>query len=96
MHGEPVVVSVRKAIAVPREVLGRYVGTYQFPGYRMAMTLEGTHLMARFDDGAAIVIFPESETKFFSKAWDMQFEFFDNEKGELARVSRPDIQGTKQ
>jgi CubicO group peptidase (beta-lactamase class C family) len=93
VHGETVVVSVRKEIALPRKVLARYVGSYQFPGYSMTMTLEGSHLVARFDDGTTILFFAESETKFFSKAWDMQFEFSKNGQDEFTSITRYGIGG---
>jgi len=41
--------------------------------------------MAQF--GATFPLFAESETKFFSKGWDLQFEFSKNEKGEFVFVT---------
>jgi CubicO group peptidase (beta-lactamase class C family) len=86
MHGETVAVSAPKEIVLPREVLTRYVGTYQFLDYGLVITLEGGHLMAQA--GAKFPIFPESETKFFSKVWDLQFEFSKNDKGEFSVVTQ--------
>jgi len=77
-----------REIALPKEVLARYSGKYQFPDYSLEMTIEGSHLTARFDDGATVVFFAESETRFFSKAWDIQFEFSTNDKGEVAFLTR--------
>ncbi len=86
MHGEAVAFTPPpKEIALPKEVLARYVGTYEFSDGHVAFTLEGSHLMAQF--GATFPLFAESETKFFSKGWDLQFEFSKNEKGEFAFVS---------
>jgi hypothetical protein len=50
-------------------VLASYGGTYQFSDYRLAIAVEGSHFVAKFDDGAAMVFFAEWETKFSSKAW---------------------------
>jgi CubicO group peptidase (beta-lactamase class C family) len=73
-----------KEIALPREVLARYVGNYEFSDGHVAFTLEGSYLIAHF--GATFPLFAESETKFFSKGWDLQFEFSKNDKGEFAFV----------
>jgi hypothetical protein len=49
--------------------------------------------------GAEFPLFAESETKFFSKGWDLQFEFSKNDKSEFAFVSEhfsgTDTKGTK-
>jgi len=48
---------------------------------------------------ASCPLFAESEKKFFSKAWDIQFEFSKNDKGEFAFVTEhfngEDVKGTK-
>jgi Domain of unknown function (DUF3471) len=67
-------------------VLSRYVGTYQFPGYTLEVSLEDGHLMAQA--GARFALFAESETRFFSKVWDLQFDFSRNEKGEFTLVTQ--------
>jgi CubicO group peptidase (beta-lactamase class C family) len=86
MHGEAVAFTPPpKEIALPKEVLARYVGTYEFSDGHVAFTLEGSHLMADF--GAHFPLFAESETKFFSKSWDLQFEFSKNDKAEFNSVT---------
>jgi hypothetical protein len=65
-------------------VLARYVGTYEFGDGRLVLTLEGSHLIAHY--GATFPLFAESETKFFSRNWDLQFEFSTDEKGEFTTV----------
>ena len=86
VHGETVAFTPpSKEISIPREVLARYAGTYEFPDGGVVFTLEGGHLMAQF--GATFPLFAESETKFFSKGWDLQFEFSKNEKGEFVFVT---------
>ena len=68
------------------DLLARYAGTYQFADYSIVAVPEGRHLAIRFDDGGTVLVFPESETKFFDKTWDMHLEFSRNEKGEFAFV----------
>ena len=86
IHGETVAFTPPpREIPVPREILARYVGTYAFSDGRVVFTLEGGHLMAQF--GATFPLFAQSETRFFSKGWDIQFEFSKNDKGEFAFVT---------
>jgi len=86
MHGETMAFTPPpKEIALPREVLARYVGTYEFSDGHVVFTLEAGHLMAQY--GAKFPLFAESETKFFSKGWDLQFEFSKNDKGEFVFVT---------
>jgi CubicO group peptidase (beta-lactamase class C family) len=97
-HGEPVAFAPPpKEISLPKEVLARCVGTYEFSDGALGVTLEGRHLMAHF--GATFPLFAESETRFFSKGWDLQFEFSKNDKGEFAFVTEhyngKDTKGTK-
>jgi CubicO group peptidase (beta-lactamase class C family) len=83
-HGEtPPAPSVHKEISLSKEVLARYAGTYQFSEYKLEMLPEGNHLLVKFDDGSTLPVFPESETKFFSKPWPTRFEFSKNDSGEF-------------
>lgn len=86
VQGETITTSLPKAIVLPKEVLQRYVGTYEFPDDdRFVVTLHGDHLLA--DYGQRYRLFPESETRFFIRWWDMDFEFSKNDKGEFAIVT---------
>ena len=88
-HGEaPPIPSVHKEISLSKETLTRYAGTYQFPHYTLKMVPEGTHLLVEFDNGGTLAVFPESDTKFFSKPWPTQFEFSKNEHGEFTILIR--------
>jgi CubicO group peptidase (beta-lactamase class C family) len=88
-HGEiPPTPSVHREISLSKEVLTRYAGTYQFPHYSLKMVPEGNHLLVEFDNGGALAVFPESDTKFFSKPWPTQFEFSKNEHGEFTILRR--------
>ena len=88
-HGEtPPTLSLHREISLPREVLARYAGTYQFPRYSLKMVPEGNHLLVEFDKGGTLAVFPESDTRFFSKPWPTQFEFSKNEHGEFTILRR--------
>jgi hypothetical protein len=88
-HGEaPPIPSIHKEIALSNGVLARYAGTYQFPHYKLKMVPEGNHLLVDFDNGNTLPVFPESETKFFSKPWPTRFEFLQNGSGEFTVLRR--------
>jgi CubicO group peptidase (beta-lactamase class C family) len=82
-HGENVKLqNERKEITLDPQVLGRYVGAYQFPamngggpGPVMVVFLEGGQLESRLGSQAPLPYFPESENLFFAKAVDAQLEF---------------------
>jgi CubicO group peptidase (beta-lactamase class C family) len=98
VHGEPVAFTPPpKEIALLREVLARYAGTYQFSDGPEVFTLQGSHLMMGSETKNPL--FAMSETRFFSKAWDIQFEFSKNDKGEFAFVTEhfngEDTKGTR-
>jgi hypothetical protein len=61
--------SVHKEVSLSKEVLARYAGTYQFPHYSLKMVPEDNHLLVEFENGGTLALFPESDTKFFSKPW---------------------------
>jgi CubicO group peptidase (beta-lactamase class C family) len=99
-HGEtPPAPSVHREISLSKEVLTRYAGTYQFQHDTLKMVPEGNHLLVEFENGGTLPVFPESETKFFSKPWPIQFEFSKNDNGEFTILTRHDDgkeeQGTK-
>ncbi|HEX9792549.1 MAG TPA: serine hydrolase [Planctomycetota bacterium] len=57
---------VRKAVAVERAVLARYVGRYELaPGIEIEVTLEGARLFAQLTGQDSYQIYPASETRFF-------------------------------
>lgn len=84
-NGEKVILpSERKEVAVPSNVLAKYVGTYELaPTFSIAITLEGNQLMAQATNQPKFPIFPESPSRFFLKVVDAQIEFFTNEAGEV-------------
>lgn len=84
----PPVPSVHKQIGLSKEVLARYAGTYQFSHSTLEIMPEGNHLLVKYDNGNTDTVFPESETKFFSKPWPVQFEFSKNDKGEFSLLTQ--------
>jgi CubicO group peptidase (beta-lactamase class C family) len=88
-HGEtPPIPSVHKEISLSEEVLARYAGTYQFSDYTLEMVPERNHLLVKYQHGGTLVVFPESETKFFSKPWPVEFEFSKNDRGEFSVLTQ--------
>jgi len=86
LGGTVALTSERKQIAVDPSVLEHYVGSYQMPGGQpMVIRLEGPQLIAKLGDQQKVPIFPESETMFFSKVADAQFEFPKTQGAEKAR-----------
>jgi hypothetical protein len=77
MHGDTVTLaSERKAITLPAETLSKYVGSYQLtPNVAITIALDGNQLTAQLTGQGRNPIFPESETLFFLKVVDAQFEF---------------------
>ena len=76
-HGENLKrLSERKEISpLSPQVLSRYVGTYRLPnGSNMSITAEGNQLYSKVGN-QTLSLFPESETAFFVKTVDVQFEF---------------------
>jgi len=100
-HGEtPPTPSAHKEILLPNTLLARYAGTYKFPHDTLKMVPEGNHLLVESDDGSTLPVFPESETKFFSRPWPIRFEFSQNGNGEFTTLRRYELdkeeQGAKQ
>jgi hypothetical protein len=58
------------------KILARYVGSYELaPGVIRSVSLDGVQLLTKFGNAKALPIFPESETMFFAKEADAEFEF---------------------
>jgi len=68
--------SERTEIIVPVEVLQRYVGNYRLSdGWRFSVTREGNQLFLQGQGQRNGPIYPETETKFFRKGADVEYEF---------------------
>ncbi|MBI4500477.1 MAG: serine hydrolase [Gemmatimonadetes bacterium] len=82
-RGEQVVLqSERKEITVPKEMLMRYVGTYEAtPNITNVITLEGDRLMTQLMNQPKFPLFAESDTQFFLKIVDAQVKFSKDSTG---------------
>jgi CubicO group peptidase (beta-lactamase class C family) len=74
-RGEKVTLtSERTEISLPLDVLRRYVGAYKAPGndVPLLITLQNNQLAARPGNQDPILLFPQSETRFFLKVMDAE------------------------
>lgn len=63
-------------IVVPREILAKYVGTYELrPGFDLVVTLEGDQLITQATGQPKFPVFAKTQTRFFPKAFDAEIEF---------------------
>jgi CubicO group peptidase (beta-lactamase class C family) len=80
--------AARKEIKVDPKILDAYVGEYQLaPNFTMTVTREGGQLMLLPTGQPKSEIFPESETKFFSKIVNAQIVFNKNDKGVVEQLT---------
>jgi CubicO group peptidase (beta-lactamase class C family) len=86
-HGETVVLqSEHKQVTLPTKVLSDYVGTYRAPVPAIEITLKGDQLRSQVAGQGKLLIFPESESKFFLKVVDAQLEFFRDAAGKVTHL----------
>ncbi len=79
--------AMAQEITLDSKVLQQYVGTYQLaPKFNLMVTLESNQLMVQASGQGKAPVYPSSQTKFFSKLVNAQFEFFKNDKGEIDRL----------
>lgn len=75
------------SIAVPAEVLERYVGRYDYGGGAvLTVTHEGTRLFAQLTGQPRFEIFPRSETEFHWKVVPAQVTFVKDAQGQVSKV----------
>ena len=87
-HGETVLLPTeRKEITLAPTVLARYVGVYDVgPGQSFTIALAGDRLQITTPQRLTFAIFPESETKFFERDRDLQFEFIVDAGGRVTQL----------
>jgi CubicO group peptidase (beta-lactamase class C family) len=77
----------RVAIKIDPKILDAYVGQYELaPNFILTMTREGDSLMSQATGQPKFELFPESETKFFVKAFDAQATFVKDDKGVVTHL----------
>jgi CubicO group peptidase (beta-lactamase class C family) len=94
VRGEKVILpSERKEVTVSPSVLAGYAGTYYdiLPGLNLVITVQSDHLVSQVIGSEGYkedkhVLTAESETTFFQKEFESEYEFVKNEKGEIISV----------
>jgi CubicO group peptidase (beta-lactamase class C family) len=85
---EAAAAAARKEIKVDPKIFDAYVGDYELaPNFIMTVTREGDKLMVQPTGQGKSEIFPESETKFFSKVVNAQLVFNKNDKGVVEKLT---------
>lgn len=75
----------KPAIKVDPKIYDAYVGQYELgPGFIITITKEDGKLMGEAPGQPKLELFPESETKFFLKAANIQITFVKNEEGQTS------------
>lgn len=75
-----------KTQAVPDSVLQSYTGEYELtPGFSITVTRDGSHLYGQGTGQPRFELFPSSQTRFFLKVVDAQFEFVKDDKGQVVK-----------
>ena len=71
-----------KTVDVDAKVLDGYVGDYQLaPNFILTVTREGTRMITQATGQGKIEIFPESQTRFFTKVMEAQITFETDDQG---------------
>jgi hypothetical protein len=79
--------SVHTIITLPADVIAEYVGTYIQPNGRLlTITKEDNAIRMSGDGVPTLVLYPETESKFFLKEFDAQLEFVKNEAGKVIKL----------
>lgn len=80
-------VTLRSAVAVPADVLARYVGVYHLrTGLDIAITVEDQQLISQGTGQPKIPLFAESPQRFFAKVLDAQIDFVSDSDGTISRL----------
>jgi CubicO group peptidase (beta-lactamase class C family) len=80
--------SERKEVPVSLALLAKFTGTYRdiIPGCDVIVTLEAGHLVAQLTEGEKHSLFAESDAIFFDQESEAEFEFLQNEKGQVTSL----------
>lgn len=88
--------SERKEILLSPKILTQFIGSYTLTPESIYYTtqtstlvicVEDDHLVAQITNQSKVKLFPESETKFFSKIPDVQIEFFKDKQDKIMRLA---------
>lgn len=79
--------SPRVEIEADPAILAKYTGTYELaPGFNFVITFKGNQLRMKLGNQRQLSLFPESKTKFFTKAVDAQLSFVMNDLGQTTSL----------
>ncbi len=88
-HGKKVVLPwERNEVTILAATLAKYAGTYYdvIPNYNMVVSIEGGRLMAQVTGDKKRVLAAESDTVFFEREIEGEYEFVRDEMGEITSV----------
>jgi len=68
-------------------VLDKYVGSYELaPNFILTVTRDGTRMITQATGQQKIEIFPESQTKFFTKVMEASITFVTDDQGQATSL----------
>lgn len=75
------------SIALTEKDLQSYTGKYQLaPDFILAITREGDKLYGKVPGKNKLILFPETESKFYINLEDIEIEFIKDDKGEVVKA----------
>jgi len=78
------ILQVRLPIEIDPRIYDSYIGEYELMSdFIVTITTENNRIFAQATGQNMFEIYPESETKFFLKAFDAQLTFIKNEQGKV-------------
>ncbi|MDP9049181.1 MAG: beta-lactamase family protein [Acidobacteriota bacterium] len=90
LTGQPALKLAREfpeIVDINPKVLDGYTGQYQLaPNFILTVARDGTHMTTQATDQGKIEIFPESQTKFFTKAMEADITFVTDDQGRATSI----------
>lgn len=90
---------LRKEIKLPEDVLKKYEGVYDIKMLKLTISVKDGNIRMQVEGQPPLAIFPESETVFFSKEFDITIEFKKDKSGVVTglvfKQGDRDIEGLK-
>lgn len=85
-HKQPSFKASKKEVKVAANVLMKYAGVYQAPKTGKILLAVKNNSLTIHNDTMQMTVFPESETKFFSKENPLAFQFVKDDKGKVIKM----------
>jgi CubicO group peptidase (beta-lactamase class C family) len=80
--------TARKAIALPSAIVEEYVGTYIQPNGRIMIVAKQDDALRISGEGIpTLILYPETESKFFVRDFDAELEFIKDETGKVIKLA---------